>query len=210
MSAGDRPRTTGTVLAGGAATRLGGISKERIVLPGGGTLMDATVASMCRAGAEKVLVSGRGGTGLPSVPDIAPGAGPVAGIASAIVRTGDRGVFLFAPCDTAGLDHRDLSALCRVARPGGGSFLVTRTEGGGMFQPLLLAIHHLAVERILNALSYGHLCAWRLWLDLEFIPVLGCSVLLNVNTPGDLDACGSAMEARSAMDGGMPCFDRSG
>lgn len=98
---------TGIVLAGGRSSRMG---RDKALLPwAGGTLLDRMIATLHRAGARHVLVSGE----RPShdgIPDAWPGRGPVAGIASALGRCAD-GAAVVVPVDLPRLDPQRIEAL---------------------------------------------------------------------------------------------------
>ncbi len=102
---------TGIVLAGGRSTRMG---RDKATLPwADGTLLDHMIATLRRAGATHVLVSGDR-PAHDGIPDAWPGQGPVAGIASALARCTD-GVALVVPADLPLLDGQRIHLLLEGA-----------------------------------------------------------------------------------------------
>jgi molybdopterin-guanine dinucleotide biosynthesis protein A len=182
--------------------RCSGAFKGGFRLSFGETILESTARSLGEAVGGEVLVSG-GIPGWRCVPDLefAPcrpagaGPGPLAGIASVILASGARGLFLFAPCDAPGLLVRDASALLAAAAEWHGAFLETASRYGPAVQPAHVALDWSMAERIGNAVERGHLSLRRLWRDLGFRPIMGESMLLNINTAADLRDAGMSSPA---------------
>jgi len=89
------PRITGTILAGGASSRMG---RDKAFVPFAGRPLSEWVAAAVTAVVADVLVVGREGTlaGLRAVPDrTGAGPGPLGGLVTALAETGT-GVLLVA------------------------------------------------------------------------------------------------------------------
>src|SRR5262245_1451862 len=77
---------TAVILAGGKATRFGGVDKRAIVVDGA-TIFERQCAVL-RPRVSEILVSGpRPTPGFRTVADVVPDAGPLAGIAAALAAT---------------------------------------------------------------------------------------------------------------------------
>ncbi|MBT2187050.1 molybdenum cofactor guanylyltransferase [Sphingobium nicotianae] len=95
----DRAVILGAVIAGGKSTRFG--SDKALATLHGRTLIDQVIETLAPQCAEMIVV-GREHPGLPGVPDQpAPGLGPLAGIAAALLEAQARGysAVLTVPCD---------------------------------------------------------------------------------------------------------------
>jgi molybdenum cofactor guanylyltransferase len=96
------PRFSGAILCGGESRRMG---RDKALIPVGGTPMVVRVAeALWVAGAREVVAVGRepdalASLGLATVPDRRPGAGPVAGIVTALARARRDEVVLVVGCD---------------------------------------------------------------------------------------------------------------
>jgi molybdenum cofactor guanylyltransferase len=96
------PRFSGAVLCGGQSRRMG---RDKALVSIGGTPMVVRVAeALWVAGAREVVAVGRerdalASFGLVTVPDGRPGAGPAAGIVTALARADDDEIVLVVGCD---------------------------------------------------------------------------------------------------------------
>lgn len=102
-----RQGITAGILAGGRATRMGGVDKGLVEL--GGRPMVEYVLDVLRAQTARVLINANrsievyAGYGVPVVPDQQGGfLGPLAGVAS-LMAAADTEWLLIAPCDSPGL-----------------------------------------------------------------------------------------------------------
>jgi molybdopterin-guanine dinucleotide biosynthesis protein A len=100
MDAG--PPFGGAVLCGGGSRRMG---RDKALIAVGGRALALRVAdALGAAGASEIVAVGGDGAalaalGLPTVPDAAPGAGPLTGILTALGRPGPGDVVFVAACD---------------------------------------------------------------------------------------------------------------
>jgi molybdenum cofactor guanylyltransferase len=96
------PRFSGAVLCGGKSRRMG---RDKALIPICGTPMVVRVAeALWVAGAREVVAIGRepdalASFGLVTVPDGRPGAGPAAGIVTALARASGDEIVLVVGCD---------------------------------------------------------------------------------------------------------------
>jgi molybdopterin-guanine dinucleotide biosynthesis protein A len=193
--------TTGVILAGGRASRMGGRDKAFAAV--GGEPIAVRTVRLFQGLFEQVIVSTNRperfeGLEVETVADLRPGCGPLAGIEAAMLASRHPWVFVVA-CDMPGLDADVIRWL--LARPRAADAIVPRWEAD--IEPLhaLYAVHTLpAVQRCLAA---GHhalrefLPAIRVdYVEERELRALGGAArsLLNVNTPEELAALGGRFE----------------
>lgn len=170
---------TGIVLAGGRSSRMG---RDKATLPwAGGTLLDHMIATLRRAGATRVLVSGDR-PAHDGIPDAWPGRGPVAGIASALARCAD-GVALVVPVDLPLLDPLRIDALLQ----GAAHRRAVYCAGHPLPCALRVDAHARRVAVDLVTASPGGPATWHLLaaLDAVELPAGDTADLRPCNTPAD-------------------------
>jgi len=181
----------GVVLTGGASRRMG-VDKSTMVV--GGKPMAVRVAdALWEAGCHPVECQGGDRMaiaeyGLEAHPDTRPGDGPVAAILDALVRHDGSNVVV-AACDLVDLDGDTVRALIEAGRGGDGvDVAVAATHGDRQ----LIAWWRAGTAERLGALSSGGVTSFRDALarlhtvEVEAAP----EATRNVNSPGDVDACG--------------------
>ena len=186
-------RITALILAGGRATRLGGVDKRELVIEGR-TIFESQVAVLAPRVAEIVVSSPRAVAGYRTVADALPDSGPLAGIAAGLetattpwvlVVAGDMPYLAGAVIDLilgqvdAGLDAVGL----RI---------------GALPEPLFCALHReTAFAAVSRMLAAGNRKASRLltdaglrvaWIDEAALRAVDPSLrsLGSVNVPADL------------------------
>ena len=129
---------TGVLLAGGRATRLGGLAKGLLRLDGR-TLVERAL-ELCRELFEGALLVANdpapyAGLGVPVVGDLLRGRGAPGGLHAALstVRTGS--IFL-AACDMPHLSREGIRLLARERGASGGDAWAVAAEWGGRLEPL--------------------------------------------------------------------------
>ncbi len=189
--------TTGVILAGGLASRMGGRDKAFAAVDGE-PIAVRTVHLFQRLFPHVIVATNRperfAGLGVEAVADRHPGCGPLAGIHAAMLASRAPWVFVVA-CDMPGLDADVIRWL--LARPRTADAVVPRWQDD--VEPLhaLYGVHTLpVVERCL---------AGGRWALREFLPAIrvdyvderemralggAARSLLNVNTPEELAALG--------------------
>lgn len=177
------------VLAGGAATRLGGADKPE-VLVGGRALLDHALAAV--AGAERVVVVGPPALARPGVPTVLedpPGGGPVAGLAAGLAALGPGAdVVVVLACDVPGANPL-VPALLASARSLDGARVVDRD---GRPQHLLAAYRRAALDAVLADLGDPRGAAIR-----RLVATLR---LVDVPDPGGLSADADTWADVDALD----------
>lgn len=188
------------ILAGGRSTRMG--ADKAAALVGGTSMLDRIAEAAADAGAARItVVSSRGALeGYETVPDIFRGKGALGGIHSALKHSSCEAVFITA-CDFPLISAEFIRLL--VDRFNGGSdCCVIPEQPDGVFQPLAavysrsrcLAIceeilsdpdSSNAVKALLDGTEPFHLS----FGEYEHLRNAD-SILLNVNTPEELDQAG--------------------
>lgn len=175
----------GAVLCGGRSVRFG---SDKALAPAGDRLVgEWVVAALRDAGADPVMaVGGSAGPALniPTVPDLRPGDGPLAGLATALLWA-KSGSVVVVPCDLPLLRAQDVAPLVVAARDNPGCAIVATVDGDPMIS---LAVWPAAAGRdILRLVDRSK----RRYLDaLEAVDWIGVEVLAaaleDADTPDDL------------------------
>ncbi len=184
---------TALILAGGKATRLGGIDKAQLRI-GGRTIFERQVAALAPCVAEIVVSSPREITGYRRVVDPVTGAGPLAGIAAGLAAAVTPWLFVVA----GDMPHVSRALIELILSHAGPTCDAVGIRIGGMPEPLCTAMR-ISVWRpiVEERLAAGRLKASALLTDaparvrwIEDAEVRSIApdlrALHNVNTPEDL------------------------
>jgi molybdenum cofactor guanylyltransferase len=179
------------ILAGGKATRLGGIAKHEIVVEGE-TIFARQVRVLAPRVAE-ILVSGPAIEGYRNVIDATEGAGPLAGIAAGLAACRTRWLLVLAG-DMPHVSASLIDSLIAKTSPTGFSTPFPELDAvgvrvNGLPEPLLSVLHVRVLPVIERALAAGRFKASRILTDdglrvawVEAEP----EALRNINSPEDL------------------------
>ena len=188
-----RDQVTGLILAGGKATRLGGIDKCELIV-GGRTIFERQIEALAPCVAEIMVSSPRPVAGYRTVVDPVPGAGPLAGIAAGLAAAGTPWLFVIA--GDMPYVHRALIELVLSRGDAGCDAVGIRI--GGLAEPLCSAMRIAAWRSIVTErLVSGRLKASALltdedlrvrWIDEADVRAIDPELraLHNVNAPEDL------------------------
>jgi molybdopterin-guanine dinucleotide biosynthesis protein A len=188
------PPIAAAILAGGKATRYGGIHKGLLRLPEGTTIVERLLRVVWAAGIREVAICANDAEayrhlGLPVVSDSTPDAGPLGGIEAALRHFQDRldGV-LILPCDLPALTERELCALVSSFAHDQDTVHFATVEGGRE-EPLVAVVPASVFEHVREALTAGEGGVGRLWSKLHAVsvPFPNAAPFLNVNCPEDLE-----------------------
>ena len=174
------------ILAGGRGKRLGHAHKA-LVSVGGTPIVARQLAVLAPLTSEQIIVAGDTkpyeSFGARLVTDLHPGAGPLAGLESALAATKADALLVFA-CDLPFLDAALVTALRDAPA---GDAVVARLDGKA--QPLAARYARSILPRVQRRLSRDKLRMLDLvaeldpaWLDFP----AGTRALFNVNTPEEL------------------------
>ena len=103
-----KPFFTGVILAGGASRRMG--TDKAVLRVDGSPMLDLIRQKLTEAGAEKVVILGRGNV-QDGIADSEPGAGPVCAAVQYLEQQPHRSKHLFVPVDMPALSPALLTAL---------------------------------------------------------------------------------------------------
>jgi len=205
---------TGAIIAGGKASRLGGLDKALIVLPQGGRIIDRSLA-LLREHCEQVLI----GTNRPEiydpglwlVSDREPGRGPLEGLGAALAASQTEALLIVAG-DMPALEGALLSLLVqRWAQAAEAPALLCRREGRLETFPAIVSSGALpAVER---ALAREQRSVWRCLAELPGMAVLEEEDWKRADPSGrSFLSINTELERRAFMEGsgadaaqGAPC-----
>jgi molybdopterin-guanine dinucleotide biosynthesis protein A len=172
------------VLAGGKATRLGGIAKHALVIDG-----ESIFARQVRVLAPRVaeiLVSGPDIAGYRSVRDSIDGAGPLAGIAAGLAACTTPWLLVVAG-DMPYLTGNLIDALIDAT---GDDLDAVGVRSRGLPEPLLCVLHTRVLPTVERALATHRFKASRILTDdglrVRWIDAADPEALRNVNSPEDL------------------------
>jgi molybdopterin-guanine dinucleotide biosynthesis protein A len=188
-----RDDVTALILAGGKATRLGGVDKQALVVEGR-TIFERQVAVLRACVGDLVVSSPRALAGVRTVADAEPGLGPIAGIAAGLAAATTPWLFVIA--GDMPYIHRALVELILSRADGESDAVGLRI--GGLPEPLCTALRVDVWRPIVTArIAARRLKASSLltdeevrvrWIEeaevREIDPAL--HALHNVNTPADL------------------------
>jgi molybdopterin-guanine dinucleotide biosynthesis protein A len=159
----------GIVLTGGKSSRMGQ-DKAQLVGAHGVRLLDRAIALLHAAEIFEVWVSGS-----EALPDVAPGLGPLAGIAAAAERAADGTRLFVVPVDMPALRAEDLRAL----RAAG-----TTAHFRGAPLPAVLHVDPALRARIAESLA-GDRAVRSLLAGARVLEPADEATLANVNTPAE-------------------------
>jgi molybdopterin-guanine dinucleotide biosynthesis protein A len=175
--------TAGFVLTGGRSSRMG---RDKALLPIEGSLLVERTAEWVRAAAGNVTLIGAPGRyahlGIPVMPDLVEGAGPISGLHTAL-KTTRADWNLVVACDMPGLTAAFLNDLLAAAKQLGCDCLAPQTDSG--LHPLCAVYHRRAADAVEFAIQHKYLKMHDLLKSLGAVswPVADASLLENVNTP---------------------------
>jgi molybdenum cofactor guanylyltransferase len=188
-----RDQVTGLILAGGKATRLGGVDKRELVI-GGRTIFERQVEALAPCVAEIVVSSPRAVAGYRTVADPVPGAGPLAGIAAGLAAATTPWLLVIA--GDMPYVHRAFLELVRSRADAECDAVGIRI--GGLPEPLCSMLRVAAWRSVVTArLAAGRLKASALltdealqvrWIEEPELRAIDPDLraLHNVNAPEDL------------------------
>lgn len=190
--AGGREGLICAILAGGRSLRMG--CPKGLIAVGGRPLI-ARIAAQARSVTDRIFVCGNAGPdaaaiGLPAIPDVYEGRGPLAGLHAALLHDPSCSVLLLA-CDLPNVHSAMLERLVGLAD---GYDIAAACTSDGIPQPLCAFYRRTCIDAVENCLKNGVNRAMALLshpsLRVRLVdPEAGNftdSDLLNLNTPDDL------------------------
>ena len=177
------PTVSALILAGGKATRLGGIAKHEIMIAGR-SIFERQVAVLAPRVAE-IIVSGADIAGYRSVRDQLAGAGPLAGIAAGLAVITDW--LLVIAGDMPYLTGELVDALIAARAP---ELDAVGIRIGDLPEPLCCLLHARTRDTVERRLAAGRFKASGLLTDeglrVRWLTDADPAALRNLNSPSDL------------------------
>jgi molybdenum cofactor guanylyltransferase len=197
-----RPPITGIVLAGGRATRMGGMDKGLVELAG--QPMIARVLARLAPQVDHILVNANrnmdryAAFGWPVVPDSDTGfLGPLAGLVAGL-RASETPLVLTVPCDSP-LVAPDLAKRLYEAMDREGAEIAVAFDGEWL-QPVFMLVHRKVLESLEGFLAQGGRKIDR-WLEQHPLARADFSdrreSFVNVNDPSERQALETQLAADS-------------
>ncbi len=188
------PGIAGAILAGGAATRYGGVAKGMLSLPTGESMTGRIIDQITKAGIEPIVIIANDrhpyeSCGCLILPDAVPGQGPLGGIATALAHfEASHSAVLFMPCDLPGITTSHVTALCDAFEQGGAPIVATRTDGSTL-HPLCAVVkvdQRPAIEQ--RATQPESRRVRRVWRELgaRMVDLTDATAFFNVNSPEEM------------------------
>jgi molybdopterin-guanine dinucleotide biosynthesis protein A len=207
------PTVAAAILAGGQASRYGGLPKGRLEIAPGVSLLARLVGELRAAGLREIVLAANAPEpylhlGLEIVPDLHPDRGPLGGVEAALSHYGTPAdATLFLPCDLPAITSREIVRLREAFLAGGRPVAVCVT--GDRLQPLCAVVANALLPEVTAALEAGELSVGRLWRRLGAAEVAfpDPAPFVNLNCPEDLaqwvegrEPVGTSHAARAAGD----------
>lgn len=177
-------RCRGWILAGGASRRMG---RDKALLERDGEPLLLRLARLIETVAPPVTVVAPPDRyrhlGLPVIPDLHPGCGPLGGIETALSSTGAQWNLILA-CDMPGLSAAYLQSLIQ-ALPAAEACDALVSRAGGESEPLCAIYHRRLLPQVTAARAAGHLRVRDLLdsVQVQFLDVPQPGLTASVNTP---------------------------
>ncbi len=186
-------KLSSAILAGGSASRLGGIPKGLLTDRNGISILAHSIAELVAAGITEVILSTADAApyrhlNLPVVADLHPGIGPLGGIEAILTHLSARcDAVLLLPCDLPNIARNEILRLveAHVAQPH--RVVVAGTFSGE--HPLFAVVPLAFLSHISASIAAGRYGVQRLWKELgaKIVTIEDESRLANINTPEDLE-----------------------
>ncbi|MHB9037773.1 MAG: molybdenum cofactor guanylyltransferase [Armatimonadota bacterium] len=183
------------VLAGGRASRYGGVAKGLIEISPGTSIIAKMIEVIRGAGLTEIAISANDlepykTFGLPILADLRAGLGPVGGIEAGLSHFREiSDAVLFLPCDLPSITKNEISTLISAFEKSEAKVVFAR-DGSFFGHPLCAVVHNAVLPSVSKFIDEGHRKISELWASLGAVPVQfdDGTPFYNVNTPADL-AC---------------------
>ena len=180
------------LLAGGQASRYGGRRKGLLEIAPGLSLLQHLIGQLRLCGLGEIVLLANDSDpyhalGLPILPDLRFGCGPLAGMEAGLHHyLGRYAATLFLPCDLPGLTALEITRLAEAFLEGEAGVATCATEAS--VQPLCAVVDQRLLSAIQEALDAGERSPRRLWRQLgaEEVPFADPAPFFNLNCPADL------------------------
>ncbi len=201
-------RLAAAILAGGTAGRYGGAPKGLLEATPGVSILENLIRQLRSSGIDEIAIIANDPDpysryGLPVVPDLRTGIGPLGGIEAGMAHfAGACDAVLLLPCDLPAITAEQISALVSAWREQP-ALIVFARAGRFYGQPLCAVLPNASREAISKAIDDGKRKVGEVWRELgaRAVDFDDPAPFFNVNTPDDMaawqaDRKGDSMEAR--------------
>lgn len=176
-----------SILAGGRATRMGGVAKGNLKIKNGETIIAHQIRELNSAGIFDIFINANNFTpyeqyGLSLVADEAPSRGPLSGIAAVLNHLQNKfDAVLFLPCDLPKINSTLLNELVKVYMA---NSKIVYIETSVRSHPLCAIVPCNLCSQVQEALANNELKIETLWFKLgaQKLLVHNEGLLLNINT----------------------------
>ncbi len=187
-------RIAAAILAGGKATRYGGVQKALLEAEPGLPFLAEQWRALREAGVSDIVISASDPTpfepfGLRVVPDRRRDYGPLAGIGSTLREFREtHDAVLFAPCDMPGIRAREVTTLLNAFRDSRQPIVVGALADDA-WRPLFAVLATTCLPQVTRAISEDRLRIRALWCEIgcEAVFFSDPAALTNINCPADLE-----------------------
>ena len=181
------------ILAGGKASRYGGTTKGLLEVAPGVTIARRLIGEVISSGVEEIAILANDSQayqqfGLPVIPDLRQGVGPLGGVEAALDHYEGRcEAVVFLPCDLPGIGSSEIEALLAAYQAGDSQIVYAKTERF-FSEPLCAVVHNDLRGAVSSAIDQGHRKVRQVWRELGAQPVHfdDARPFFNVNTPEDM------------------------
>jgi molybdopterin-guanine dinucleotide biosynthesis protein A len=180
------------ILAGGKASRLGGVAKGLLPDDGGVPVIRRLMDELAAAGITEVIVAANDAAAYaifekPIVADIHPGIGPLGGIEAALGHLASRcDAVVLLPCDLPNITACEILKLVHDHQAVPDRVVLAGSPEGR--HPLCAVVPVGVLPRVVEAITAGQYEVGRLWRSLgaRVVQIDDSRRLVNINTPEDL------------------------
>ena len=184
----------GAILAGGNASRLGGIAKGSIEVYDGLSIIERLIRELHAADINDIVIAANDSRpyrncGVKIIPDIRTGCGPIGGIEAALVHfEGRYDAVMFVPCDMPNITAKEFRTL-KEAFFGTKNPVVFAKTTGFFWHPLCAVVHIGLKKTISAAIDSGQRTIRDLWqkLNAESVLFSDTGAFMNINDFTDMD-----------------------
>jgi molybdenum cofactor guanylyltransferase len=185
-------KTAAGILAGGQARRFNGIAKGLLRDRRDDTIVRRLERAIRQSGLEEIVLltndyCSYDSLGIPILPDLRPGLGPLAAIESGLERFASScEAMLFVPCDLPDLTCREIRLLLDVFFKGKSEAVVAQTAADEM-KSLCVVLSVALRKKVTQYLDAGRRSVMEFLLELQTETVVfeDSRPFYNINTPED-------------------------
>jgi molybdopterin-guanine dinucleotide biosynthesis protein A len=189
----DQLNIKGAILAGGRASRMGGMAKGLLTDSSGQSIIAHLINQMHLSGINDIVISANDPNsymdlGLPAVPDIRQDIGPVAGIeATLLYFQGRCDAVMLLPCDMPNIEVDHLLFL-KMKFVDLNRKIVFAAVDEFFSNPLCAIVHNHMTPHIVSAINQGQRKVQQLWQELKAEQVVfsNKAAFLNLNSFSDI------------------------